>query len=316
MKYTLPFILLIITAQLAFSQMSRENYIKKYQFLAIEEMGRSGIPASIKMAQACLESGNGNSELSMKSNNHFGIKCKRSWRGGKVYYNDDANDECFRKYKSVEDSYIDHSNFLMSNPRYAFLFQLLPDDYIGWAKGLKQAGYATANGYDKRLIRIIEENKLHRLDYKESFSPLETYRKNQKLNEGMSDKMTINPFNSHKIISINELDAVISRKGDTYEIIAQELDMEPWEIYKFNDRGEGYKPQAREVVYVERKSRRADRNQLTHVAEPGETMHYISQLYGIRLKPLVRRNRMEFGEQPNPREVINLRKRKRNQTAE
>lgn len=312
MKYTLPFIMLMITAQLAFSQQTRENYIKKYQLLAIEEMGRSGIPASIKMAQAVLESGNGNSELSRKSNNHFGIKCKRNWRGGKVYYDDDAKDECFRKYKSVQDSYIDHSNFLMSNPRYAFLFQLAPDDYIGWAKGLKQAGYATARDYDKRLIKIIEDNKLHRLDYKETFSPLQAYRENQKLNEGMSDKITINPFNSHKIIRINGLDAVIAREGDSYEIIAQELDMKPWELYKFNDRGEGYRPQPREVVYIERKSRRAAKNQLTHVAEEGETMHYISQLYGIRLKPLIRRNRMEPGEQPTTGETINLRKRKRN----
>lgn len=312
MRYTLPFILLMITGQLAFSQMSRVEYIKKYQVLAIQEMGRSGIPASIKMAQACLESGNGNSDLSLKSNNHFGIKCKRNWKGGKVYYDDDAKDECFRKYKSVEDSYIDHSNFLMSNPRYAFLFQLAPDDYVGWAKGLKQAGYATARHYDKTLIKIIEENNLHRLDYRESFSPLEAYREKQKLNEGMSDRMTINPFNSHKLVSINGLDAVIARKGDTYEVIAQEMDMEAWEIYKFNDRGEGYKPQPREVVYIERKNRRAPKNQLTHVAEPGETMHYIAQLYGIRLRPLIRRNRMEPGEQLQPGEVINLRKRKRN----
>jgi hypothetical protein len=302
----------MISFQQVFSQMTRGDYIKKYQALAIEEMGRSGIPASIKMAQACLESGNGNSELSRKSNNHFGIKCKRHWKGGKVYYNDDAKGECFRKYKSVEDSYIDHSNFLMSNPRYAFLFQLAPDDYIGWAKGLKQAGYATARDYDKRLIRIIEEYKLHRLDYKEAFSPLEAYREQQKLNEGMSDKMTINPFKAREVVTINGLDAVIARKSDSYEIIARKMNMEPWEIYKFNDRGEGYKPQPREVVYLERKNRRAHRSHPTHVAEEGETMHYISQLYGIRLKPLIRRNRMEWGEQPQPGEVINLRKRKRN----
>ncbi|MFW5756440.1 MAG: glucosaminidase domain-containing protein [Tangfeifania sp.] len=312
MRYTLPFILLMITAQLAFSQFTRESYIQKYQLLAIEEMGRSGIPASIKMAQAVLESGNGNSELSRKSNNHFGIKCKRNWTGGKVYYDDDEKDECFRKYKSVQDSYIDHSNFLMSNPRYAFLFQLAPDDYIGWAKGLKQAGYATAHHYDKSLIKIIEDNKLYRLDYKEAFSPLEAYREKQKLNEGMSDKMSINPFKSHKIVKINGLDAVVARQGDTYEIIARELDMKPWELYKFNDRKKGYKPHPREVVYVERKNRRAPKSHSAHVAEPGETMHFISQMYGIRLKPLIRRNRMEPGGQPQPGEVINLRKRKKN----
>jgi flagellum-specific peptidoglycan hydrolase FlgJ len=133
------------------AQNAREEYIRKYQLLAIEEMGRSGIPASIKMAQAILESGNGNSELARKSNNHFGIKCKTGWKGQKVYYDDDEKGECFRKYKSVHDSYIDHTNFLMTSPRYAFLFKLPPDDYKSWAKGLKQAGYATARHYDQTL---------------------------------------------------------------------------------------------------------------------------------------------------------------------
>lgn len=312
MKHILFFIILFLVFVFAGAQNARQEYIKKYQLLAIKEMGRSGIPASIKMAQAVLESGNGHSELSRKSNNHFGIKCKRNWKGKKVYYDDDRKNECFRKYKTVEDSYIDHTNFLMSNPRYAFLFELAPDDYKGWARGLKQAGYATARHYHKRLIKIIEENKLYRLDYKEAFTPLQAYRENRKLNQGMNDRITINPFKSHEMITINGLEAVIARKGDTYEIIAQEMDMKPWEIYKFNDRPEGYKPRAREVVYIEKKKRRAPRNQLTHTVQKGETMHYISQLYGIRLKPLVRRNRMDWGQQPQPGQKINLRKRKRN----
>ena len=123
--------------------------------MAIEEMGRSGIPASITIAQGCLESANGNSELSKKSNNHFGIKCKKGWKGKKVYYDDDAKNECFRKYKTVEDSYIDHSNFLMDNPRYSTLFNLEITDYKGWAHGLKNAGYATSRTYAHKLIEIV-----------------------------------------------------------------------------------------------------------------------------------------------------------------
>ncbi len=294
------------------SNPARQEYIAKYQLLAIEEMGRSGIPASIKMAQAILESGNGNSELSRKSNNHFGIKCKRSWKGGKVYYDDDRKNECFRKYKSVEASFIDHTNFLMVNPRYAFLFQLRPDDYKGWARGLKKAGYATARDYDKRLIRIIEENKLYRLDHKETINPLLAHQGNRPLNKGMTDRIRINPFKAHEILSINGLEAVVARKGDTYQVIAQELGMKDWQIYKYNDRPRGYQPKPKEVIYIERKNRRAPRNKLTHTVEKGETMHYISQLYGIRLKPLLRRNRMDEGQEPGPGEVINLRKRKRN----
>ena len=140
MKHIHLSILFLIIGFVAFAQQSRHDYINKYQLLAIQEMGRSGGPASIKMAQACLESADGNSQLAKKSNNHFGIKCKWDWKGKKVYFDDDAKNECFRKYKSIEESFIDHTNFLLDNPRYSSLFSLKTTDYKGWAKGLKKAG--------------------------------------------------------------------------------------------------------------------------------------------------------------------------------
>ncbi len=310
MKRIIFFFILIFTAGYLFSQQTSQDYINQYQGLAIEEMGRSGIPASIKMAQACLESAYGQSELSKKSNNHFGIKCKSNWRGQKVYHDDDHKNECFRKYKSVEDSYIDHSNFLMANPRYAFLFTLPPDDYKGWAKGLKQAGYATARHYDKSLIDIIEEHKLYRLDHKETFSPLAVYEQQQIHNPGISNSVTINPYNSHKIFILNGLNAVVAREGDTYEIIAQELGKNAWELYRFNDRPEGYRPQPGEVIYIQFKKNRAAKKHSTHMVGENETMQYISQLYGIKLKPLQRRNRMLPGQEPRQGEIIYLRQRK------
>jgi LysM repeat protein len=290
------------------AQFTREQYIQKYQLLAIEEMGRSGIPASIKMAQAILESGNGNSELSRKSNNHFGIKCKIGWRGEKVYHDDDEKGECFRKYKSVHESYIDHSNFLMTSPRYAFLFNLPPDDYKNWAKGLKQAGYATASHYDRTLIKIIEDNKLYRLDYKQTFRPMTA--QNVTVNNNISSKVSINPYNRRHVIKVNNLEAVVASQGDTYEILAQALGMEAWEIYKFNDQNAGHIPRPNEVIYLESKNKKADRKNQFHTADSGETMHYISQMYGLKLKPLYRRNNMKSGQQPVPGEVIYLRKKK------
>ena len=310
MKRIIFFIVYFSFVGSALCQQNQQDYINKYQMLAIEEMGRSGIPASIKMAQACLESAYGQSELSRKSNNHFGIKCKSNWRGQKVYYDDDHKNECFRKYRSVEESYIDHSNFLMSNPRYAFLFTLPPDDYKGWAKGLKQAGYATARYYDKSLIELIEKHKLFQLDHKETFTPLAVYEQKQIYNPGISNNVTINPFNSHKRIQINSLDAVVARQGDSYEIIAQELGINAWELYKYNDQPEGYRPQPNEVIYIQSKKNRAPKKHSTHTAGRDETMHYISQLYGIKLKPLLRRNRMSPGQEPNQEDVIYLRKRK------
>ncbi len=290
--------------------MTRQQYIQRYQLLAIEEMGRSGIPASIKMAQAVLESGNGNSQLARKSNNHFGIKCKSNWTGQKVYHDDDEIGECFRKYKSVEESYIDHTNFLMGNPRYAFLFTLAPNDYKGWAKGLKEAGYATARHYDNSLIKIIEDNQLYRLDDKQTLRPLAANANKAPVNKRISDRMTINPFIGRQTTKINNLDAVIAREGDTYEILAQAIGLESWELYNFNDQPAGYRPQPNEVVYIESKNRRASKNQQFHTASEGETMHFISQMYGLKLKPLYRRNRMKPDEQPNAGDVVYLRNRK------
>lgn len=156
----------LLTAEVSNAQreVTREEYIATYAPLAIQHQKTYGIPASIKIAQGILESRYGNSDLSRRSNNHFGIKCKSYWTGDTVVYDDDALGECFRRYNSVEDSYRDHSEFLKSGQRYAFLFQLDPTDYKGWAHGLKKAGYATAPHYATSLIKCIEDHELYLLD--------------------------------------------------------------------------------------------------------------------------------------------------------
>ena len=140
------------------------QYIRKYAPLAVLEMHKYDIPASITLAQGILESGNGRSQLASKSNNHFGIKCHVGWKGQKVYHDDDEKGECFRKYKLVETSYKDHSEFLNGRRRYANLFKLRKSDYKGWAKGLKKAGYATDKKYPKKIIKIIETYNLYEFD--------------------------------------------------------------------------------------------------------------------------------------------------------
>lgn len=146
----------------------QERYIERYASLAVEEMYRSGVPASITLAQGLLESGNGLSELAVKGNNHFGIKCHNNWSGRKMYHDDDAARECFRKYDSPEESFRDHSDFLRYRDRYRFLFDLDVTDYKGWAYGLKKAGYATDPSYPAKLIRLIEEYHLYEFDMKPS----------------------------------------------------------------------------------------------------------------------------------------------------
>ena len=151
-------------------KLTRQQYINKYKDIAIEQMHKHKIPASIILAQGCLESGDGNSALARKANNHFGIKCHDGWRGKKFKQDDDAKNECFRKYKNAIDSYTDHSYFLTSRPRYNSLFDLPITDYKAWAHGLKAAGYATNPKYAKLLIDIIEEYELYKYDTKEAYA--------------------------------------------------------------------------------------------------------------------------------------------------
>jgi hypothetical protein len=157
-------LLLLLTAFVTYGQRQEaiEEYIRKYESLAVAEMQRTGVPASIKLAQGIHETQAGTSNLVQRSNNHFGIKCKTGWSGPSVRHDDDSRAECFRKYETSEASYVDHSNFLKNSPRYFSLFELSPTDYQGWAWGLKKAGYATNPQYAQTLIRLIEEYDLNR----------------------------------------------------------------------------------------------------------------------------------------------------------
>lgn len=301
-------VLMMVTAMAQAQRMTRSEYIRKYQLLAISEMNRSGIPASIKMAQACLESADGNSELARKSNNHFGIKCKSNWTGATTLHNDDEKNECFRKYSSVEDSYIDHTNFLMSSARYASLFRLAPTDYVGWANGLQQAGYATNPRYAKMLIDIIELNQLWRLDHKMTASEMAQFEQ-RRLGSASNNKILVNPYSSRKITLHNGLKSAIARQGDTFQVLGQEFGKKPWELMRFNDYPQGYEPRANEIIYLQQKRRQSQGMYQYHVIGEGESMHYISQLYGIRLNALYRMNNMKPGDQITVGQVLQLKRR-------
>jgi len=301
-------LLFILNLNVGAQRMSRSEYIQKYQLLAISEMNRSGIPASIKMAQACLESADGNSELARKSNNHFGIKCKSNWTGATTLHDDDERNECFRKYQSVEDSYIDHTNFLMGSPRYASLFRLAPTDYVGWANGLKQAGYATNPQYAKLLIDIIELNQLWRLDHKMTASEMAQFEQ-LRLGNAVNKKLLVNPYSSRKISLHNGLKSAIARQGDTFEVLGQEFGKKPWELMRFNDYPHGFEPRPNEIIYLQPKRRQSQGMYQYHVIGEGESMHYISQLYGIRLNALYRMNNMKPGDPIMIGQVLQLKRK-------
>ncbi len=305
------FVLFLVVVQFAIAQKpvaqtTREEYILKFKDLAISEMKRSGIPASITLAQGCLESNNGNSRLATEGNNHFGIKCKKNWAGKRIHHDDDALNECFRKYNNAEESYVDHTDFLMTSPRYGFLFALHATDYTQWAHGLKKAGYATSPTYAERLIKIIEENQLFLYDQGEEAPIAEKEKSEEKKTHGPLVKQR-----SSRLIELrNGLKSVVVQEGDSFESLARELGKSNWELYHYNDYNEGYQPRVNEILYIEAKLKKADRKHETYTATGGDTMHFIAQRFGLRLKSLYRRNRMKPDEEPVGGELIYLRKKR------
>ena len=292
-----------------------DEYINIYKDLAISEMKRSGIPASIKLAQGILESANGNSRLATVANNHFGIKC-HDWEGEKIYHDDDKKGECFRHYKNAKDSWIDHTDFLMSRSRYAFLFDYKPTDYKNWANGLRKAGYATDPKYPQLLIGLIERYNLYQYDtgvaVEKPAKP--TIAKSKKTpakttNAG-SDFASFN-IERYPVKENNRTNYITSKEGDNYTSLSKELDMMPWQLPRYNDAKATDELREGQIVYLQPKRRKAEQGKETHTVRDGETMHHISQQYAVKLSRLYLLNRMEEGTQPQIGDVLNLRKKKK-----
>ncbi|MCW3104456.1 MAG: lytG [Bacteroidetes bacterium] len=304
MRSRIPFLLLLVLpgmlcfAQPAERKMSPEKYIDSYKDEAIKEMLMYNIPASITLAQGMLESGNGNSDLAVYANNHFGIKC-HDWNGPTFIKDDDAKDECFRKYPSVLDSYTDHSKFLKNRPRYASLFTLKRNDYKGWAEGLKAAGYATDPKYTKRLIELIEAYKLYELDKMEGVP---------NITASVEKPATPDKFEPREILRFHLIKYVIVKPGDSFYKIAHDTDKDLWQLYKFNDLDPNSTLVPGQKLYLQPKRNRAE--EPFHTVKKGETMRSISQLHGIKLKKLYKKNHIAPGTEPAPGTVLYLRKNK------
>ena len=242
------------------------RYVQTYYPLAVEQMNKYGIPASITLAQGLLESGAGKSELARKSNNHFGIKADNSWKGRSVSSMDNGRMCKFRKYDKVGESYEDHSRFLVDRQRYAFLFKLRRTDYKGWAKGLKQAGYAEDSKYPQKLISLIERYNLQRFD---SFGTT---------GGGRVVKVT------------NGVPYIVVEVGDRMGILADELGISVRKLRKYNDINDKREPLPGEVLYIKKKKSKAAKGSEFHTTSHGESLYTISQLYGVRLMQLYKLN--------------------------
>lgn len=311
MKLVLLLSVLFLTT-LTYSQNLKQTYliyIENYYKLAQKQQKEFGIPASITLAQGLLESGAGQSALTKMSNNHFGIKCT-DWQGDKVYYDDDAKGECFRKYDEALQSYEDHSMFLKNRKRYSFLFDLKPTDYESWALGLKKAGYATDPAYGYKLISIIENYNLHKFDLK--------FNENQwiastKSNENQGTETiknsigTIDAFTNHVVKKVNGVRFVTASFGDTYGIISEEFNISEKKLRKYNDIDTHAEMKVSDRIFIASKKNKAPVDCLTHQVFAGETMRSIAQDYGIKLVDLYKLNSKPFEEGAKYAEVLKLR---------
>lgn len=280
--------ILLLCGQIGKANKIYREYIETYSVLAQEQMRKYHIPASITLAQGLLESGAGKGRLARLGNNHFGIKC-HDWNGKRIYHDDDSRGECFRKYRSVRESYEDHSKFLVNRSRYQALFSLNDRDYKAWAKGLKKAGYATDPNYANKLIKIIEDYELYRYD------------------RSSSQTKKTSPSLSHNAFRSNNLLYIKAKSGDTFHSLGKEFGIRSRKLASYNELPVDIPLEKGDIVYLQKKKNKAAKRFRTHQVLSGESMHSISQRYGIQLKALYKMNRKEFSYVPEEGEVLRLR---------
>ena len=314
---------------MAFSQNTQKkketlDYIDEYKDIAMTEMVKYKIPASITLAQGILESGNGKSRLAKQGNNHFGIKCHSDWKGKTMRQDDDAPNECFRVYKNAEESYRDHSKFLKESTRYASLFDLKITDYKGWAKGLKKAGYATLPTYAAVLINLIETYDLQQYDQmvvKGKFKPKKKQKEKApepKVEEPKPEKVkpakvkktkphvivdavpvladcaVVGMTNDHHYIRENfGVKFVFTKEGDDLANLAKELKIAKYQLVKYNNLGDKKTFAEGEVLYIGPKRRRAVQGYNYHKIQSGETLNQVSRLYAVKLERLFKMNDLD-----------------------
>lgn len=298
-----------------------EDYVNEYKDFAIGEMLRTGVPAAVTLAQGILETAGGQSDLAALANNHFGIKCKSEWTGETMSHDDDAKNECFRKYARAEDSYKDHSDFLRSRPCYAFLFKLDPTDFEGWSKGLKKAGYATNPAYAQKLIKLIVENHLQ--DY--TLLALENGHKNKEMLANVKSEiildevlgaqpaaMTISDYKTRKtlypvntLFSINNLKVIYADAGSSLFALANNHNISLKKLLEYNDiSDETDILNTAQIIYLEKKSKKGAKD--IHIVEADETLRDISQKEGIQLSTVMEFNGLQKGMEPALGEKIYL----------
>ena len=269
------------------------RYIEKYKDMAIDQMNRYQIPASITLAQGLCESGAGQSRLVLEAHNHFGIKVGTGWSGPYIVISDDRPDDRFRKYNSDAESFEDHSRFLRNNQRYASLFKLRITDYKGWANGLKRCGYATNPNYASMLINMIERYNLAQFDNARGGK-----------SRNIIDESIF--YSEHIVYKVNNCYMIIANSADTWERIAQATGVSERKLLKYNELPRNAALHSGDIIYLEKKRTKGDKSLrgIPHEIQPNESMHDIAQRYGIRLKNLYRLNKLPSDYEPRVGDML------------
>ena len=308
-------VLLMLGTSVYAQQLTPQQYIEHYKDVAIREMKRMGVPASITLAQGLLETESGNSSLVKKSNNHFGIKCKSNWTGPGVTHDDDAIGECFRSYKDAEESFRDHSNFLRGSERYSGLFILNPTDYKGWARGLKKAGYATNPKYPDILIKNIELYNLQQysLAAVDEMPQFET-NKNANEKEDFVDKvvsetatrneLSISAEFTGNVTAINGSKCMLAAKGTSLLAIATQNNIPLSKLLSFNDLTTDGLLARHQLIYLQRKQEIGA--QEFYSTQQGETLYDVAQKQGIQLQNLLAYNGLLLQDELQSGTQLNL----------
>jgi len=297
-----------------------EDYINKYKILAIRQQMEYKIPASITLAQGLLESGAGTSRLATVGNNHFGIKCKEEWTGGSMKHTDDAPNECFRTYDSAEASYLDHSLFLTKRKYYVSLFDLDIYDYKAWAYGLQRCGYATDKSYGAKLINLIETYELYQYDRMRIVSSKTKTAKKKpaavtddiyeiKVEAPVYRKGRFLSNWRRRIHQVNDIHYITALGDDTYEMISQDTKLSIKRIMKYNEVNVDVQLNEGDIVFLQAKKKYAPKGVLVHTVQEGESLHSISQKYGMRLKTIYKLNKLPNDYVPTAGDVLKLRKK-------
>ncbi len=313
----------------------RQAYVDQYYPLAVLEMQRSGVPASITLAQALLESGAGLSPLATVANNHFGMKCHADWQGEKFYKDDDREHECFRAFASAADSYRAHSDFLRGRERYNALFELEPTDYKGWAHGLRRAGYATDPGYATKLINLIEDFQLYRYDtmteddlpsgqepgkdVEQPVRPQSAPEESVPVQRASEPVVVLQPEDyresvtlslSRPVYTMNGVRYVRVVEGESWSSLAAEYRLSVKQLLRYNDLDYPISLVPGMMVYLERKKPQgAPDYSLYEVDRDGLTLWDISQMFGIQLKKLTHYNGFRAGAPLETGDTVILRQR-------